>query len=144
MLVAKFGFSSVQYNGGIRCAEFFDVVATCSFSLFRNRSRQSNIVDDNFCRGKRLQLGDGVESRIKLIGNNEATKEVQEGRCHLIGEIPEGQVARETRDLNIGKQIVQVIILSLGRVESLHALIVSVCQSVTTGRLSFKFFSHKN
>ena len=36
------------------------------------------------------------------------------------------------------------LILSLGRVESLHALIVSVCPSVTTGRLSFKFFSHKN
>jgi hypothetical protein len=99
MLMAKFRLALGQGDGGIRCAESFFVLATCSFNFFGNRNRQSNIVDDAFCRGKRLQLGDGIASGIKLIGDNEATEEVQKTRCQLIGEIPKGKIACDTRDL---------------------------------------------
>jgi hypothetical protein len=43
----------------------------------------------------------------------------------------------------LGREL-NTIILSLGKVESLHALVASVRPSVRTVRLSFLFFSHKN
>ena len=69
------------------------------YNFFGNCKRQSNIVDDAFCRGKRLQLGYGIASGIKLVSDNEATEEVQKTRCQLIREISKGQIACDTRDL---------------------------------------------